>query len=377
MDADALIAAFQAVLFERMPDGTFVCRSSVPEWCNPKCRSALRPGHPAAIDEVFPFLVVFLPDADEAWRNRKWRTSTLWTEQGAHGEDVHLEATATYVAETPVLVISRNERLFRQQQLLLQRARELRMTHRSLVRETEAKDVLVHAIVHDLGAPLHSILGALTLLEEQPLDSSSLAWVKLALSAAMRQRAMIREILDVFTAEHGVVEGQSRGDGAPDVHEVVAEVVRELGPVAERKGIRVDVGPRSAPAAVLGEAPRLVRVVANLLENAMRHSPREGVIRVSIEHENEMIRLVVEDEGPGVPAALRPRLFEKLGRDRVRSTGSGLGLYFCRITVERWGGRIGYEPRDGGGARFWIRLPAAAAAQMEPVEEVTTWRKHG
>ncbi|HEY5950800.1 MAG TPA: ATP-binding protein, partial [Kofleriaceae bacterium] len=57
---------------------------------------------------------------------------------------------------------------------------------------------------------------------------------------------------------------------------------------------------------------------------------------------------------------LLPRLFQKLVRD-PGGTGHGLGLYFCRITVEQWGGGIGYEPRQPGGARFWIRLPCALA----------------
>lgn len=369
MDADALIGAFQAVVLERMPDGAFVCRSSLPAWWAPLDRAAPRPGDRLDVEEAFPFLSVFLPEAEEAWRRGRWLTSSLWTEKGADGEDVHLEAAATHVGQTPILAIMRNERLFRQQQLLLQRARELRMTHRALVEEMEAKDVLIHAIVHDLGAPLHSILGALALLEEQRLDATSASWVELALAAALRQRAMIREILDVFAAERDIGERTARSGRGPDVGDAVAEVVRELAPVAEQKSVRVEVVSRGGPTEVVGDAPRLVRVIANLLENALRYSPRGGVIRVVIEPEDGAVRVAVEDQGPGVAPEVRPRLFEKLGRRGARAEGSGLGLYFCRITVERWGGRVGFEPRGEGGARFWFRVPAAAGATTVQAEE--------
>src|SRR5262249_40028972 len=101
---------------------------------------------------------------------------------------------------------------------------------------------------------------------------------------------------------------------------------------------------------------RLFRVLTNLLDNAIRHSPRGGVVRVSARPENSSIAVFVEDEGPGVSARLMPRLFEKFARGWDSPSGSGLGLFFCRITVGNWGGGIGYERRAEGGSRFWIRL---------------------
>ena len=77
--------------------------------------------------------------------------------------------------------------------------------------------------------------------------------------------------------------------------------------------------------------------------------------------EDEWVRFTVEDEGPGVPEGLRDRLFQKFSQGGAKSGSAGLGLYFCRITVERWGGQIGYEPRESGGSRFWFRLKRAGA----------------
>ena len=87
-----------------------------------------------------------------------------------------------------ILVVTRNERLFEEQQLVLQRARELRLAHRNLRRETEHKDVLFHTIVHDLAVPLNSILGVLSLLSERPLDAADAKLIGIALQAATRER---------------------------------------------------------------------------------------------------------------------------------------------------------------------------------------------
>ncbi len=116
---------------------------------------------------------------------------------------------------------------------------------------------------------------------------------------------------------------------------------------------------RCSRVAVIGEEMRLFRVLTNLIDNALRYSSPGGVVRIAVRVEDSSVAVSVEDEGPGVPLAMLPRLFEKFARGRDRASRTGLGLFFCRITVENWGGAIGYESRDGGGARFWFRLKSA------------------
>jgi signal transduction histidine kinase len=223
--------------------------------------------------------------------------------------------------------------------------------------EIEQKDILIHAIVHDLAGPLHSILGSLSLLAEQPLGEPSAQWVRVSLQAALRQRQLIGDILDVFSAEHGAPFGEA-GASMSDANKVAADVVAELSPAAERQGCRIEARIDGSTCYVRGEETRLFRVLTNLIGNALRFSPRGGAIRVTARQEHRTWYASVEDQGPGVPMELLPRLFEKFAHDR--KGGTGLGLYFCRITVERWGGQIGYEPREDGGARFWVRLPLAS-----------------
>jgi signal transduction histidine kinase len=374
MDADSLMAAFEGLVLERTPSGAFVCVSRIPAWYRPREGVELEVGEEFDVEEAFPVLATFLPEAERAWAHGRRAISTLWTEPHANGQEVHLEAIALFIGPAPVLAITPNERLFRSQQAVLSRARELRLAHRSLVREMEAKDVLVHAIVHDLGAPLHSILGALTLLEEQSLDAQSRSWVQLGLSAATRQRAMIRDILEVFSAEQGALESLPEPSRGADVCAAMWDTVRELGPVAQQKGVRFEVTGCDAPLPIVGEDTRLHRVLANLVENALRYAPSGTAVRLRAARAERSVEAVVEDEGAGVPESLRSRLFEKFARDRARSSGMGLGLYFCRITVERWGGRISYEPREGGGSRFRMSLPSA---RPERAEDTLGRRSHG
>jgi signal transduction histidine kinase len=354
--------ALELLVLERLPDGRFQRCNPCPRWCAALGLDALAADDPFSLDDVFPFLGVFLPDAEACWSDgRAARVdSGFWTEKAATGE-IHLDAAAVLVDARPILVVSRDERMFAQQELLLQRARELRLTHGSLVREIEHKDILVHAIVHDLAAPLHGILGALSLLSELQLDEQATRWTQIALQAALRQRQLIGDILDVFSADYGVLTSAPDPALAPDLGQAIAAVVAQAAPAAHTHGATLAVAlPPGSKLHVVAEETRLVRVLANLVENALRHSPAGGCITISAARRDRTVHVSVDDQGPGVSAETLPHLFERFAGG-AHVSGTGLGLYFCRITVERWGGGIGYERREPVGSRFWIRLVHADA----------------
>lgn len=372
MELSAVIAALDAVALERVDDGRFLRRSDAPAWWRVRVGTEQDVREPLDITDLFPFLHVFMPDAERAWSAAISSpvASELWTETDAEGREIHLEATAARVGVTAVLVIARDDQAFDARQLLLQRARELRITYDALMQEIERKDILLHTIVHDLTAPLHSIVGSLSLLRELELPPPAVRWTELAAAAAARQRELIQGILDVFTAEQGGAEYVERC--TVDLQPAVARALVEREPVARVRQVEL-VSDVKDSVLVTAESTRLIRVVTNLLDNAIRHSPPGTTVRVACATEGDSIVLTVEDEGPGVAAELLPRLFQKLVRD-PRGAGHGLGLYFCRITVEQWGGGIGYEPRPGGGARFWIRLPSCA---VEHDQAATRRLAHG
>ncbi|KYF81375.1 histidine kinase [Sorangium cellulosum] len=368
MDMDTrILSALDKLVLERVRDGAFVVRGEPPPWF---LRLGIAPpwrDTPLRIDRALPFLEVFLPEAERAWSadGAPSVQSDGWTQMTEDDEALHLEATALCVGPSRLLVITRNDALFHERRRVLQRARELRLVHEALSREIERKDVLVHCIVHDLSGPLNSLLGALSLLREQPLPEKCGALAEVALKAALRQRELIREILDIFAAE-GASLGPPGGDLAEvaDLRGAVAQVVEALLPMARSRGVRLE-GPLETgggpPCRVVGEERRLARVVSNLVENALRFTPARGAVRVLVRDEPGWARVTVEDEGPGVSPAIAPRLFQKFAHGRDPEAGSGLGLYGARIAAERWGGAIGYEARPEGGARFWLRLRRVGA----------------
>jgi signal transduction histidine kinase len=139
-----------------------------------------------------------------------------------------------------------------------------------------------------------------------------------------------------------------------DLDEIVLEEVSRV------RGVGVDVSHVSA-GRVLGKSQQLARVVHNLLDNARRHSDR--AVAVSLEEHDDVVELLVDDDGPGIAPADRERVFERFTRldeGRARDAGGmGLGLALVKATVERHGGTVSIEDAPLGGARFVVHLPAA------------------
>jgi CheY-like chemotaxis protein len=130
---------------------------------------------------------------------------------------------------------------------------------------------------------------------------------------------------------------------------------------------------------VHGEATRLERIFSNLLENALRYTSAGSKVTIGLTDDGEFVRAFVDDEGPGLPADLSPaQIFALFSKGKEGGGKAGLGLYFCRLTVERWGGTIGCESLPQRGSRFWFRLPKASprlpiASQIaEPVSSKST-----
>jgi signal transduction histidine kinase len=360
MDLSALLATLECLVLERLSDGRFVRRAALPTWCLELDRQELRAATPFVIGELFPFLDTFMEAAERAWRGDAGArvSSGFWTDMRSGGQEIHLEAVAVRVEHAEVLTVTHDDRLFRQRQRVLQRARELRLAHDALLREMEHKDVLLHTITHEIAAPLHTILGMLSLLDEAPRRESDVYAIRRALAAAREQKQVISEILEAFSAEYAPPEVALAE--APDLHLVVEKVVREREAIARERNVGLEVAPSSSPRRVIAEHNRLIRTLANLVDNALYRSPAGGMVWLTVRQEGAWVYVVIEDEGAPVPLERLARLFGTfaLRRDSAAVDG-GLGLYFCRIAVERWGGGIGYEPSERGGASFWVRLQSA------------------
>ncbi|MBC1242272.1 sensor histidine kinase KdpD, partial [Nostoc sp. 2RC] len=145
----------------------------------------------------------------------------------------------------------------------------------------------------------------------------------------------------------------------PNILNSLEEVIEFFKPTFSQKNIQLELANEidtTIDWRVLGEKSRLDRVISNLLENAYRYSIQDSIVTISLQLDGEYVLVNIDDRGSGVPPEMVKHLFQKFSQGKDKSGRAGLGLYFCRITLERWGGSIGYLPRPGGGSRFWFRL---------------------
>lgn len=145
-----------------------------------------------------------------------------------------------------------------------------------------------------------------------------------------------------------------------DLGDVAADGASSLVATAASRGVTVSIDPEPAP--VTGDAARLRQLALILVDNAIRHSPNPGAVRVEIRNRAGSATLIVEDAGPGIPEADLPHLFERFWRGAAApSGGAGLGLAIAQWIVSAHGGTITAENRSTAGARFVVRIPASDA----------------
>ena len=240
-----------------------------------------------------------------------------------------------------------------------------------IARQSDAlKSALLESVSHDLRTPLASIRASAGTLMDPDLDLSpedARASATLIDREAERLNELVANLLDLGRIEGGALRAANE---VLDVEELVNRVV---GHVERRVADRVvEIEVRGAPA-VRGDPVLLEEALLNVVDNAVRHTPRGTRIRVATAAiADEQVRVTVEDSGPGVPADALPRLFEKFYRVPQGGSGSragiGIGLAVARGLVEAMGGHVSARPSELGGLAIDIDLrlaqvPAALAAE--------------
>ncbi len=212
---------------------------------------------------------------------------------------------------------------------------------------------------HELRSPLAALYGELqqSLRKERSGDEYR-AFIESALQATRRLKRLADDLLTLARAEH-----EHEALEAVRLQSVFEELVRELASNAEQKHIRIEGG--LGEATVRGRAADIQRLLRNLLDNAIRHSPLGAAIRCTAQEDGECIIVRVADEGPGVPAEERERVFEPFYRSpQARGSapeGSGLGLSIAREIARAHGGDLQIE-ESGRGAVFAAELRSAVAS---------------
>lgn len=210
-------------------------------------------------------------------------------------------------------------------------------------------------IAHDLRTPVTRLRAnaelALTMDPAQALLPGEVA------EACGAMMEIIEAILEIARLAHGIDVGQT----APALPaDILAELTELYAPVAEERGLTLRC---HAPASVgrrMVNTPLVRRALSNLIDNALKFVPAGGHVRLGLACSRTSLRLWVADDGPGVPEAMRERIFNRFDRgDPARGGhGFGLGLALVRAVAQALGGQAGFRPVPGGGSAFFLRLPA-------------------
>lgn len=224
------------------------------------------------------------------------------------------------------------------------------------------KSAFVATVSHELRTPLTSICGSLGLLmgtAAKDLPERTVRLLSLAHANSQRLVKLVGDILDVEKLEAGQVVFKFKVVELRPLIEHLVDVNRGYADTYSVR-LRHDI---QADGEVWVDPDRLSQVVTNLISNAIKFSPPGGEVVVAVSGQDGGFRLSVRDHGEGIPAAFKPRIFQKFARadgNNVKKTGgTGLGLSIVKEIVARLGGEVGFAGAPGGGTIFHVDLPGA------------------
>jgi PAS domain S-box-containing protein len=258
--------------------------------------------------------------------------------------------------------ISEQKRAEQERALLLASERAARS---EAERAARMKDDFVSTLSHELRTPLNAILGWIGVLKQHRSPDTVAKAIEVIDRNSRRQSQMVDDLLDMSR----IMSGKLRLDVQRlDVATVIEETVASAQPAADAKGVRL-VKVLGSAAIVQGDGGRLQQVVWNLVSNAIKFTPRGGLVQVTLRKVSSHIHIQVSDSGQGIRSDLLPHVFQRFRQGDASATrhhgGLGLGLAIVENLVEMHGGSVeAASEGEGLGSVFTVRLPLALAAAL-------------
>jgi PAS domain S-box-containing protein len=294
---------------------------------------------------------------------------------------VNIDITIRKRVEKEILDL--NESL---EQRILDRTRELETSNTQLLKAREeaekannAKSEFLSRMSHELRTPMNSILGFAQLLEMGDLNTAQQKSVNHILRSGHHLLNLINEVLEISRIEAGRI---SISLEPVKLSHVISEVAETLTPFAESRHINIHTEQYDFFART--DKQRLKQILINLLNNALKYNHDGGQVWVKctlVQRESEeMVRIEVKDNGPGIDKEGQAKLFipfERIGKTSTQAEGTGLGLAVVKQLTELMGGKVGAESTPGQGSTFWVELPHCASplnnlhAQVNAEEKVS------
>jgi len=254
---------------------------------------------------------------------------------------------------------------------LLQREARLREARDAAQASNRAKSEFLANMSHEFRTPMNGIIGMADLLRDFELPSDQRECVEAIRESADALLAVIDDTLDIAKIESGELETER----APvNLIEIVEETVAASAEAAERSGLALNlvIGP-DVPACIESDSARLRQIVANLLGNAVKFTPKgEVAVRVGWDPAASELSVAVSDTGIGIEAALQEKIFAPFFQAESNAArhygGTGLGLSISRRLAQMLGGRLAVESAPGRGSVFTFRLPASPLEAPSPFQ---------
>ena len=237
------------------------------------------------------------------------------------------------------------------------------------LRELEnLRDSLVQMIIHDLRSPLTGTFAYLKLIRDNTdhtLSAVHSSYVAEAMKAVMQMIQMACDTLEASKLEEGRMKLKT---AVCDLGRILEDGISGVKPLSGRREIRLT--PPASPVTVLADRELILRVIQNLLSNALKFTRDGDLILLAIEPAGDLVRVSVKDNGLGIAPEYKQKIFSKSAQSELRAGNqrysAGMGLTFCKLAVEAHGGRIGADSEEGKGSAFWFELPVNGPAQAAP-----------
>ncbi|CAB3784836.1 HAMP domain-containing sensor histidine kinase [Paraburkholderia fynbosensis] len=240
-----------------------------------------------------------------------------------------------------------------------QMARRIGDQWRALTRQDQQRRELIANISHDLRTPLtslHGYLETLSLKADSLAETERSRYLAIALAQSVKVGRLAQTLFELARLEHGNVQLVLEPFSLVDL---VQDVFQKFELPAEARHIRMRAGIPPRLPNVCADLGMIERVLTNLLDNAIRHTPAEGAIDVDLAYKDGKVEVTVSDTGPGIPAAQREGLFERPFSASGGHRGGGLGLLIVQRMLQLHHSQIRLLDRDGRGTTFRFELPTA------------------